>query len=294
MLKFKPIITTALANCVLLLSLFSSPLLFAVEQGHINYTAKQIQQRERLNVTTPEPAYSQDDIEAEIIFGKELAAKVAGKFPPLKDDKLNAYVNKVGQLVAQSSQRSELSFHFLVLNTPEINAFAAPGGYIFITTGALSFVRDESELAAILAHEIAHIEKRHYVKKVGIRSNKGDPEAGFTTILTGGGASATQAFQQAIDEGMEILFSKGLQSRTDEFEADRTAIWLLANAGYDPMALKRYFDRLIQTKGVKTDMMNHTHPPLKTRSAAMHKLIKQHNLAELQQAKLEDRFNENK
>ena len=258
-----------------------------------NYIEKQIEHRERLNSSSAEPAYSRDDIEAEIIFGKELASKIAGKFKIIKDDNLNKYVNKVGQLVARSSVRSELSYRFMVIQSDDINAFAVPGGYVFITTGALNQVKDESELAGILAHEIAHIEKRHYVKKVGIRSNKASPEQGFTAILTGGGASSVQAFQEAIDETLEILFNKGLQSHKDEFEADATGIWLATNTGYDPTALSRYFKRIAKLDGqVKT--LKATHPPLEIRANKMDKLLKQHQLDKLQQPTLEERFNANK
>lgn len=258
-----------------------------------NYIEKQIEHRERLNSSSAEPAYSRDDIEAEIIFGKELASKIAGKFKIIKDDNLNKYVNKVGQLVARSSVRSELSYRFMVIQSDDINAFAVPGGYVFITTGALNQVKDESELAGILAHEIAHIEKRHYVKKVGIRSNKASPEQGFTAILTGGGASSVQAFQEAIDETLEILFNKGLQSHKDEFEADATGIWLATNTGYDPTALSRYFKRIAKLDGqVKT--LKATHPSLEIRANKMDKLLKQHQLDKLQQPTLEERFNANK
>lgn len=254
---------------------------------------KQIQQRERLNTNYPEPAYSKDDIEAEIIFGRELATKITGKYPALKNDKLNQYVNKVGQLVAQSSSRSELNYRFLIIKSTEINAFAAPGGYVFITTAALEQVKDESELAGILAHEIAHIEKRHYVKRVGIRSNKLNPEQGFTAILTGGRLSAVQAFQDAIDETLEILFETGLQSHEDEHDADATSVWLLANTGYDPAALSRYFKR-ISKLGANTKTIKNTHPSLTTRFSKMNQLLKSNQLDKLQQAKLEERYNENK
>ena len=268
---------------------------FATEKT--NLVDAQIQQRERLSASVPEPAYSKDDIEAEIVFGRELASKITGKYKQVKNNKLNQYVNKVGQLVARNSVRSELSYRFLVIKSKDINAFATPGAYVFITTGALNQVQDESELAAILAHEIAHVEKRHYVKKVGIRSNKVSPEQGFVAILTGGGASAVKAFQTAIDETLEILFNKGLQSHKDEFEADEISIWLLANTGYDPTALSRYFKRissLPMTTHNTTTTINKTHPSLITRYSKLDELLQLYQLNNLQQATLEDRFNANK
>lgn len=247
----------------------------------------------RLFVTVPDAPYTEDDIATEILFGRELSSKVLGKYPPLKNDQLNAYVNKVGQLVAQMSERSELQYRFIVLDTDVINAFAAPGGYIFVTKGALNNVEDESELAAILAHEIGHVELRHYVKKIRLRSAKGNAEEGLGAILSGGGRAATQAFNEALDQTMEILFSKGLQSKNDEFEADRTSVFLLANAGYDPAALMRYFNRIEKIHTSEMQILAETHPPLADRINEMDTLIEKNGLSTINLAKLQERFNEN-
>lgn len=246
----------------------------------------------RLFATIPDAPYTEDDIATEILFGRELASKVLGKYPPVKNDQLNAYVNKVGQVVAQMSERSELQYRFIVLDTDIINAFAAPGGYVFITKGALNNIEDESELAAILAHEIGHVELRHYVKKVKLRSAKGNAEDGLGAILSGGGRAATQAFNEALDETMEILFNKGLQSKKDEFEADRTSVFLLANAGYDPTALMRYFNRIEKNQSDQIQILAETHPPLTERINEMDTLIQQNGLSNINLAKLQERFNE--
>lgn len=246
----------------------------------------------RLFATIPDAPYTEDDIATEILFGRELASKVLGKYPPVKNDQLNAYVNKVGQVVAQMSERSELKYRFIVLDTDIINAFAAPGGYIFITKGALNNIEDESELAAILAHEIGHVELRHYVKKVKLRSSKGSAEDGLGAILSGGGRAATQAFNEALDETMEILFNKGLQSKKDEFEADQTSVFLLANAGYDPTALMRYFNRIEKNQSEQVQILSETHPPLTERINEMDTLIEQNGLSNINLATLQERFNE--
>ena len=248
----------------------------------------------RLHTQIPEAPYSQDDVETEIVFGRELASKILGKYPPLKNDKLNGYVNKVGQVVAQHSERPELDYHFVVLDTDIINAFAAPGGYIFITKGTLDHIHDESELAAIIAHEIGHVELRHYVKKVGLRSQKGNAEEGLGAILSGGDRAAMQAFNEALDATMEILFTKGLQSKKDEYEADQTSVFLLANSGYDPSALKRYFSRILKIHSADTKILAETHPPLTDRMTEITTLMEQNGLNDLNQAKLQERFNENK
>jgi len=251
------------------------------------------QYHQRIVAKVAEPTYSKEDIETEITFGRELASKILGKYPPLKNKKINEYVNKVGQLLTQHGNRPELTYHFLVLDTPIINAFSTPGGYIFITKGALKHVQDEAELAAILAHEIAHIELRHYIKKIGLRSQKGDGEKSLMTLISGGGSAALSAFNQAIDETMDILFKNGLNSKKDEFEADQYATWLLANTGYDPTALKRYFKQIENVKTSNTKILTHTHPSLKDRISELKTLIQKNQLDQNKLAKLEGRFHEN-
>ncbi|MBE0471454.1 MAG: M48 family metalloprotease [Methyloprofundus sp.] len=249
--------------------------------------------RARLPATLPEPEYSEDDIEAEVVFGRELASKILGRYPALQDDSINNYVNKVGGLLAQYSIRSELNYHFMVLDTDEINAFAAPGGYVFITKGALELVKNEAQLAAILAHEMGHIEQRHYVRAIDLRSQKGSVESGLSAILAGGGTTAAIAFNQAINEMAEILFSKGLQSKQDEFEADASSVWLLVNTGYQPSSLARYFESVDQIKTQQTEQLSNTHPPLQERIKKLQELLNQQGLADLRLATLEERLYEN-
>lgn len=288
----KPLlISTAI---VAALSLQTAPVFSAESQPSASQPNTHTDARLRLNHNYPEPPYTQDDIEAEITFGREVASKVLGKFPALKDDALNSYVNKVGKTLAQNSNRTELNYHFVVLDSDIINAFAAPGGYIFITKGALDQAKDEAELAGILGHEIGHIEKRHYVKRVGIRSQKGNADEGLNAILSTGGLSAAQAFNEAVNQTMEILFEKGLQSKKDEYEADEVSVWLLANTGYDPTALKRYFERVKTIHTPATEILEETHPPMEDRIAKLNTIIEQNGLSGLQQAKLQERFNENK
>lgn len=275
-------------------SLITSLVAEAAEQTPSSTTASISSFHARLHTKIPEPPYSQDDVETEIVFGRELASKILGKYPPLHDDALNTYLNKVGQVVAKNSERPELDYHFVVIDTDIINAFAAPGGYVFITRGALNQVQDEAELAAIIAHEIGHVELRHYVKKVGLRSQKGNAEEGLDAILSGGDRAAMQAFNEALDATMEILFAKGLQSKKDEFEADQTSVFLLANAGYDPSALTRYFTRIESIHNASTQTLADTHPPLAERITQMTSLMDKNGLTDLNQAKLQERFNENK
>ena len=97
----------------------------------------------------------------EIELGKDVAANLLGAAPLVNDPALQAYVNKVGKWIALQTSRPGLPWHFGVLDTDSVNAFAAPGGYVFITRGMLLNMRDESELAGVLAHEISHVVAKH-------------------------------------------------------------------------------------------------------------------------------------
>lgn len=248
--------------------------------------------RQRLSSTLAGGGYSAEDIEAEIYFGRELASKVLGRYPPWDNQEANVYVNKVGQSLVQFSQRQELTYRFVILDTNEVNAFAAPGGYVFITRGALEQVKNEAELAAILAHEIGHIEHRHYVEAVGLRASAGSVESGLTAILLGGGAAAAIAFDEAVNAMMEVLFETGLQSHEDEFEADMTAVWLLTLAGYQPSALKHYFTRLQADQQIPADGISRTHPSFAERIERLQQELAEHQLDDLDFVTLEERLNE--
>ena len=103
------------------------------------------------------------DIQAEVAFGREIAARILGREPLRDNAELARYVTLIGQALALNSGRSELSFYFAVLDSEQVNAYSTPGGYVFVTRGALKQMRDEAELAAVLAHEIAHVQLRHII-----------------------------------------------------------------------------------------------------------------------------------
>ncbi|MCS7308230.1 MAG: M48 family metalloprotease, partial [Aquificaceae bacterium] len=129
--------------------------------------------------------YGKEDVEAEVMFGRELAVKIVGTYPLLRDRELTMYVNKIGKYMTLYSNRPEVEFRFGILNTDHVNAYSAPGGYIFITKGCLMLVKDESELAGILAHEIAHVSERHIVKELNIRGESVVGLGGLSALLSG-------------------------------------------------------------------------------------------------------------
>ena len=170
--------------------------------------------------------------EQEYYIGRTVAATVLLGYKPLQADGLNDYLNRVGQALAQFSTRPETfgGYHFLVLDSDEINAFAAPGGLILVTRGLLQCCQTEDELAAVLAHEIGHVEKLHGLRAI----RTGRLNSALTILAVEAGknlagenlAEVTKAFDESINDITTTLMNSGY-SRRLEFEADAAAIAIL-------------------------------------------------------------------
>jgi predicted Zn-dependent protease len=168
----------------------------------------------------------------EIALGRKNDPEIRKQYGVYDDQQLQAYVNRVGQRLAAVSHRPGLKYHFTVLDGDEVNAFALPGGYVYITRGILAYLNSEAELAAVLGHEIGHVTARHSVRQY------------TTAVATGVGASILsvivpelggQAGQQLLDVlGGAIVSGYG---RDHELESDRLGAQYLARAGYDSDAM---------------------------------------------------------
>lgn len=229
------------------------------------------------------------DVKAEIRFGRGVAARILAHYPPYHDPKLTRYVNLVGNGLAALSSRPELHYHFAVLDTKDINAYSTPGGYVFVTLGALKLMHSESELAGVLAHEIGHVTLKQIVRELNIHGSAKSPEAGLAHFFGGAADPARIAFSQAVDKAMDILFRDGL-SRQDEYAADRVGTMLLAEAGYDPTALERYLARVAKVKGEPTRVIDRTHPPFAVRIARLQQLIAKEGMTGLHYPRVAARF----
>jgi beta-barrel assembly-enhancing protease len=202
--------------------------------------------------------------ETEIGFG--IAAVVAGRFPVAADTSLLHYVNLVGRTVAeQSPRRHEVAFRFGVLETDDVNAFAAPGGFILVTRGALALMDDESVLAGVLAHEIAHVDQKHVLEE--IRRSSVVQSARDEGMLTG------PVLDQLSELGGSLLFT-GL-SRSDEMEADSLALIYAAAAGYRVDGLPRFLERLRAREGGEEKLreLTATHPSVADRLTALRRQL---------------------
>lgn len=165
----------------------------------------------------------------EIAAGREAHPKIIEQYGQYDNPALQAYVQKVGEGVAAHSHRSNLIYRFTVLNSTEVNAFALPGGYVYITRGLLAYLNTEAELAAVLGHEIGHVTARHAVRQ---------QSAATVTGLLGSvfaGAVGVQGAQDVVN----VLGNAMLQGygREHELEADRLGAEYLARSGYDPHAM---------------------------------------------------------
>jgi predicted Zn-dependent protease len=169
---------------------------------------------------------NQDD---EVRAGNDMHAKVVEHFGHYTSDALQQYIDQVGQRVASHSPRPDTKYHFEILDTPEVNAFALPGGHIYITRGMLAYLDSEPQLAAVLAHEIGHVVARHAARQASQGMVVGIVGAAVS-IYTGIGATGDMV------NGLGNVAIRGY-GRGYELEADRLGAEYLARSGYDPNAM---------------------------------------------------------
>lgn len=167
----------------------------------------------------------------EIKLGRQIAGNLLGAAPLVKDADLQKYVNEVGRWVASQSERADLPWHFGVIESEDLNAFAAPGGYVLITKGLYRQLTNEAELAGVLAHEIGHVVKKHQLKLL----QKQQLLSMGAGLLSGKVGKDNETVQKLIGSGAEI--SARSLDKDAEFEADRMGVVLAARAGYDPYGL---------------------------------------------------------
>jgi predicted Zn-dependent protease len=167
----------------------------------------------------------------EIAIGEQISAKIREKYRVVQDPKVHKYVALVGTVLAKKSTRPNLPWQFIVLDTDGVNAFAAPGGYIHITRGALALIKSESELAGVLGHEIAHVTRKHTIKAI-------EEDRGIQTGMDLSGANKVDAINKLSEKGFELVFA-GF-GRKEELESDVDGPPLVAQAGYAPSGLPQF------------------------------------------------------
>lgn len=218
--------------------------------------------------------------EQEYYIGRAVGATIVNKYKVYENERATQYINLLGQTLAQASARPETfgGWHFLILDSDEINAFAAPGGFIFVSRGMLRLCKNEDDLAAVLAHEVAHVELQH-----ALRAIKGSRLTSALTLLAVEGAksfagdtlaSLTEAFEGSITDISSTLMNSGY-ARRQERQADEVAIRILRTIGYDPRALVRVLDEMGRRLAPGGHDFAATHPPPASRIKDLHDIIGQ-------------------
>jgi predicted Zn-dependent protease len=196
----------------------------------------------------------------EIELGRAVSTALGSRYKLLREEPLTRYVALVGNAVAQQSDRPDLRYYFGILDTDEINAFAAPGGYVFITRGTLTLMRDEAALAGVLGHEIGHVALRHHNETIKKERQTALGKAGFLSAaqfglgfahVGGAGGTALHLFgPTVIKAGADAVSTKLLSgfSQKEESEADIVGFKYASRAGYDAAGL-RDFLQAVQDSG---------------------------------------------
>jgi predicted Zn-dependent protease len=206
------------------------------------------------------PAVITISTEQEVEIGRGIAATIAGYYGVVQDPQLTRYVNLVGLAVASVDPRTDIAYRFAVLDSDDVNALAAPGGYVFVTRGALALMNDEAMLAGVLGHEVGHVNRRHVVNEIRARART---ELGLEEITEQINLTGEEYLEQTIQLGTTALFM-GL-SREDELEADAYGVKVAAGAGYDPKGLTRFLAALPNAEAERRSLLAKTHPDIDDR-----------------------------
>jgi len=193
----------------------------------------------------------------ELAYGGAIAVMIVQKYGGIDENPaLALYVNTVGQALAMYSSRPTLAFHFAVLNSDDVNALSAPGGYVFITRGAVKAMKNEAELAGVLAHEISHITAAHAVSILKNLKSK--------AALVDAAAEAWEGadvFKGLMNQYLNDYLTKGLPKDT-EFEADKLGTQLISHVGWRADGLRSFLHVITQHEkaAVKPSALHDTHP----------------------------------
>ena len=210
-----------------------------------------------------------ESLQEELATGEMVAGQLLGATKLLPKPELQKYVNLVGRRVADQSDRPQLNWAFGVVDSSAVNAFAGPGGYILITSAAMQLLETEDELAAVLAHEVAHVIRKHHYRVV--RKQK-MLEFGAAAVKIDDASGMSEKMSQMVAQ----ILARGLDQKS-EFEADRDGMVYAARAGYDASALIRVLEKLsAMSKNDKAaELLLSTHPSSDARRIALARQVNQ-------------------
>jgi Zn-dependent protease with chaperone function len=220
--------------------------------------------------TNIKPGFNLFSPDQDVQIGQASAAQAEQQMPILRDAQVEAYVSRIGQRLAANAGGPKFQYQFHVVNAPDINAFALPGGFVYINRGVIDNARNEGELAGVMAHEISHVALRHgthqaskaYLTQAGI---------GILGGILGGkvGSNATQIINQVGGLGLNVLFLKF--SRDLESQADLRGSQILAASGYSPADMVSFFQTLEKVDASKKTNFLSDHPAPPDRIARIQK-----------------------
>ncbi len=219
------------------------------------------------------PGFNLFKPEQDIELGRQSAAKVAGQVPLLRDERVVNYVRQLGAKLAAKAPGYSFPYQFSVVAAKDINAFALPGGFVFVNAGALAAAKNEGEIAGVIAHEISHVALRHGTNQA---SKAYLAQAGLDILRTiAGGADADlgDIVQRIGGAGANMLFLKF--GRTAETQADLEGAHIMARAGYDPRDMANFFKTLAAKGGQRVPQMLSDHPDPGNRVAAINEMLPQ-------------------
>lgn len=214
------------------------------------------------------PGFNLFSKEQDVQVGQENATQVRKQMTVIKDPVLTEYVNRVGKRLvsAQEAQESGFPFSFEVVADPSINAFALPGGPMFINTGLLRAVENEAQLAGVMGHEMSHVILRHGTNQAS-KSKLIELPAVLASQMSGSGSMMGQLAQLGIGLGANSVLLKF--SRTAESQADLMGSHLMAESGYNPIEMARFFEKLNAEGGQRAPQFLSDHPNPENREKAI-------------------------
>ncbi|RUM88102.1 MAG: hypothetical protein DSZ24_04620 [Thermodesulfatator sp.] len=203
--------------------------------------------------------------EEEAELGRKILAEIRAQAEIIEDPELTQYLQRIGQRLLRHAGPHYFTFHFFILRNSALNAFALPGGYIFVTSGLIEEVDREDELAAVLAHEIGHVQARHVARRLAALQRLQLATAGLSLagLLLGGGKAGSAV---AVTSSALALTRALAYSRADEEEADRRGFEYLVKAGYDPAAFLSILEKIVRHRWLLTEtgpnyLLTHPAPP---------------------------------
>ena len=224
--------------------------------------------------------------EQEVSLGAEAASEINAQVPLVEDPYVVGYVQRLGQEIADQTERRDLTWHFHVVDSPQINAFALPGGYVYVNRGLIEATGSVSELAGVLGHEIGHIVQRHSIEQMQKHTGTG---IGIAVLCSVTNACESEVGQAALQIGGSFVLAR--YSRRDEMEADSEAVVNVMRAGIHPAGVPQLFERLLEAREWEPSAVESwfaSHPLEESRINAATEMIARLAPEELQSLRTDD------